>query len=199
MRRFIVRAVNVMLRPDSEWAAIARERHSWAALCCNLVPLALVAPLAYSGGLVLGGDGAMRAFADAHATLRFALLAAGGGFLASLLSVFALAAATWLVAPLFAGRRSFGDACRVVIYAGTPVWLSGIILIAPVNRFPLLVVIILVAIMHSTFLFYLGVHHVLSVPRRDAAESTAIIMAAGILLSTVAGYYASAAGLFPYL
>ena len=199
MRRFDARVVNVIWHPESEWAAIAREQRAWGDLLWfYLTPLALVAPLAYGGRVLLGGDGA-RAFADAPAALLFALQAAIVGYLASLLSVLALAVVAWLLAPLFAGRRSFGDACRVVVFAATPVWLAGGILIAPLDRFPLLAVIILIAIMHSTFLFYLGMHHVLKVPRGDAAETTAIIMVAGGLLSTVAGYYASAAGLLPHL
>ena len=68
-------------------------------------------------------------------------------------------------------------------------------MIAPLNRFPLPAVVILIAIMHCMFLFYPGLHHVVKVPRRDAAECTAIVIAAGIMLSSVVGYYGSAAGL----
>ena len=49
------------------------------------------------------------------------------------------------------------------------------------------------------FLFYLGLHHIVKVPRCDAAECTAIVVAAGIMLSSVVGYYGSAAGLFPHM
>ena len=63
----------------------------------------------------------------------------------------------------------------------------------------MLAIVVLIALMHSLFLFYLGLHHIARVPRRDAAECTAIVVAAGIVLSSVAGYYASAAGFFPHM
>lgn len=200
MRKLVTRAVNIVLRPEREWLAIAAERRAWYEVCWRyLVPLALISPLAYGGSVLIGGEGALRRFADFDAALRYALLSAGGGFIVSPLSVTMIALVIWLVAPFFAGRRDFSAAFRVVTYAGTPVWLSGMVLIAPLNRFPLLSAIILVAIMHGMFLFYLGLHHVVKVPRRDAAECTAIVVAAGILLSSLAGYYTSAAGLFPHL
>ena len=199
MRRFVPRAARIILGPEMEWAVIARERHSWAVCWNYLAPLVLIAPIAYGGRVLLGGDGALRRFGSSAEALRFALLSACGGIVASLLSVIAMSLVICLLAPFFAGRRNFGDAFRLVIFAGTPVWVSGIVLLAPLNRFPLLVIVILIATMHSVFLFYLGVHHVLNVPRRDAAECSAIVMAAGIMLSSVAGYYASAAGLFPHL
>jgi len=200
MRMLVTRAANIILRPEQEWPVIAREHAGWQTLFFGyLVPLTLISPLAYSGRVLLGGEGSFRGFTAADAALRFALLSATGGFFGLLLSALVMALALWLIAPLFRGRRDFADAIKVVTYAGTPVWLAGVILIMPLNRFPLLVVIILIAIMHGLFLLYLGLHHVIEVRRGDAAECTAIIVAAGMMLSTVAGYYASAAGLFPHL
>lgn len=200
MPNLIIRAANIILRPESEWAVIAHERGAWHRVCWRyLAPLALISPVAYGGRVLLGGEGSFRQFPDFESALHYALLSAFGGFLVSPLSVIVMALVICLVVPLYQGRRSFGDAFRVVAYAGTPVWLSGIILLAPLNRFPLLVTIVLVAIMHCTFLLYLGLHYVVKVPRRDAAECTAIVMAASVMLSSVAGYYASAAGLFPHL
>jgi hypothetical protein len=200
MRKLAQRALNIILRPDSEWAAIAHEQSTWISVCARyVVPLASIAPLAYGARMLIGGDGAFRTFAGIEAALPQALLSAWGAFAGSLLSVLVIAPLVFLLAPLYRGRRSFADAFRVVAYAGTPVWLAGCILIAPLNRFPLLVIVILIAIMHALFLFYLGLSAVVQVPRRDAAECTAVIAFAGLILSTVVGYYASAAGLFPHM
>ena len=200
MRRLVTRAANIVLRPEREWNAIADEHSTWHEVCWRyLVPLALISPLAYGCSVLIGGDGAFRQFGNFDAALHFALLSALGGFIVSPLSVIVIALVIRLVAPLYAGRCSFGDAFRVVTYAGTPVWLSGFVLIAPLNRFPLLATVILIATMHCMFLFYLGLHHVVKVPRRDAAECTAIVVAAGVMLSSVVGYYAAAAGLFPHM
>jgi hypothetical protein len=200
MQRLVRRAANIILRPESEWSAIAGERSAWLEVGWRyLAPLALISPLAYGCSVLIGGASGLRPFADVEAAWHFALLSAGSGFVVSPLSVTVIALVIWLVAPLYAGRRSFSDAFRVVTYAGTPVWLSGIVLIAPLDRFPLLSAIIVIAIMHCMFLFYLGLHHVMKVPRRDAAECTAIVVVGGIMLSSIAGYYGSAAGLFPHL
>jgi hypothetical protein len=200
MSRLVTRAANIVLRPESEWAAIARERPGAGdVFWCHLVPLSLIPPLAYAGSVLIGREGALQRFADLGAALRFALLSACGGFIASLLSVAAVALAVRAVVPLYAPRPGFGDAFRVAAYAGTPVWLAGIVLLVPLDRFPLLSAAILVAFMHCMFLFYLGLHHVAKVPRGDAAVCTAIVVFAGLILSSVAGYYGSAAGLFPHL
>ncbi len=200
MRKLVIRASNIVLRSESEWGAIARERTNWRAVFFGyMVPLATIAPFAYGSRVLLGGEGSFHSFADAHTALRFVLLSATGGFLVSLLSVPVIALAVRLVAPLYGGGRNFGDAFRVVTYACTPVWLAGIILLAPLNRFPLLVIVILIALMHGLFLFYLGLHQVTKVPRRDAAECAAIVLVAGLMLLSVAGYYAGAAGLFPHM
>jgi hypothetical protein len=200
MRKLVTRAANIILRPEQEWPVIVREHAGWHALLFYyLVPLTLIAPIAYGARVLLGGEGSFHDFPTTDAALRFALLSVSGGFLASLLSVLAMSLALRLVAPLFHGRRDFADAVKVVTYAGTPVWFAGLIMVAPLTRFPLLVIVILIAIMHGLFLFYLGLHHVTRVPRADAVECTAIIVVAGVTLSSVVGYYASAAGLFPHL
>jgi hypothetical protein len=200
MRKLVIRASNIILRPEREWGVIAREHLNWRAVFFGyMVPLATISPFAYGSRVLLAGEGSFRSFADADTALRFALLSAVGGFLVSVLSVPIIALAVRLVVPLYGGGRNFGDAFRVVTYSGTPVWLAGIILIAPLNRFPLLVIVILIALMHGLFLFYLGLHQVTKVPRRDAAECAAIVLVAGIMLSSAVGYYAGAAGLFPHM
>lgn len=200
MRNLGARVVNIILRPEQEWPVIAREHAGWRALFfCYMVPLALIGPLANGGSMLFGGEGSFPNIPAVDATLQVALMFAIGGFLAELLSVLLMALALCVVAPLYQGQRDIADAIKVVTFAATPVCLAGIILVLPLSRFPLLVIVILIAIMHGLFLLYLGVHHVIKVPRGDAAECTAIVVAAGMALSTVAGYFASAAGLIPLL
>ncbi len=200
MRNFSARVVNLICRPETEWAAIALERGtgSWV-VWRYLALLALIAPLAYAGSVLLGGEGALHRFRDFSAAARFAALAAAGAYVAVLLSVGVTALVVWLVIPLYRGRRDLGAAFALVAYAGTPVWLAGLVLVAPLQRLPLLVIVILIALMHALYLFYLGLHHLVQVPQRDAAECAAIVVVASVMLSTVAGYLGSAAGLFPHM
>ena len=196
----LTRVVNIIVDPAAEWTAIAREREPCPRIFWRyLVPLSLISPLAFSAGVLIGGEGALRRFADSEATWRFALLAAVGAFVAALVSVATTSLVTRALMPVYLGRRDLADAFRVVAYASTPVWVAGIVLAAPLQRFPLLVIIVLVALMHALYLFYLGLHHVVKVPRRDAAECAAVVVVASLVASTVLGYFGSAAGLFPQL
>jgi len=194
------RILNIIVRPDDEWSAIARGRCAWWQTGWRfLAPAALIAPLAHFAGVLLGGAGAIRSFPDRAGTLHFAMLSALSGYTATLLSVIVIALVVCVVMPLYRGRRSFDDAFRLVAYAGAPVWLAGIVLVAPLQRFPLLVVVMLIALMHSLYLFYRGLRHLLQVPESDAAECAAVVVVASFLLSSVVGYYGSAAGLFPHM
>ncbi len=200
MQKLLRRVVNIIVRPEAEWAAIALERSTWWQTGWrHFAPLALIAPLAYSAGVILGGDGAIRTFSDREATLRFALLSALSGFAATLLSVTVIALVVCLLMPLYRGRRNFGDSFRLVAYAGVPVWVAGIVLLAPLQRFPLLVIVILIGLMHALYLFYRGLHHLVKVPQSDAAECAAVVVVASVVLSSVVGYYGSAAGLFAHM
>lgn len=199
MQSFLTRAINIVFRPEAEWAAIALERDGWRRVLGYLVPLAVISPLAFSAGVLLGGEGALRRFADDEATLRFALLASVGGFSATLLSVATITIVIRVLVPLYPGSCKLTDAFRVAVYAGTPVWLAGLVLVAPLQRFPLLVIIVLIGLMHASYLFYLGLHHVAKVPRGDAAECAAVVIIASLVLSTVVGYLGSAAGLFAHM
>ena len=197
MPHLIERVVRIITQPDREWAAIDRERASSLRILVGyLVPLALIASVAYGCAvLFFSAEGALHPSA-ADLDVRGALKLATRGFVAQLLGVAMTACVVYLVSPLQGAPRDFGAAFRAVAYACTPIWLAGVVLAAPLQRFPLLVVIILIAVMHSAFLLYLGLHHVVKVRRRDAAECAAIVVLASLFLSSIVGYAASAAGLF---
>jgi hypothetical protein len=196
MPGLITRAARLTLQPEREWAAIALEHSDWLRVLFRyLVPLLLVAPIANACGVLIGNEVAFHAFADSSERLRFALKSALGAFAGSLFGVLVTASVVYLVTPLYQAVRDFSAAFRLVAYAGTPVWLAGVVLVAPLQRFALLVVIILIALIHALFLFYLGLHHVLKVRRRDAAECTAVVAFASLALSTVIGYVGG--GLLP--
>jgi hypothetical protein len=101
--------------------------------------------------------------------------------------------------PLYEGVRNYAAAIRLVAYAATPVWLAGIVLVAPLQKFPLLTIVILIALMHASYVFYLGLHHVANVRLRDAAECAAVVVFASLVLSTALGYAGGALGLLPHM
>lgn len=189
MRRFASRVIGIILRPEAEWQAIAEEREGVASFAASYVaPLALIGPIAFVCGALAAPFGL---------TPTAAASAVWAGLFTQVLGLAVTAAVIWLIAPLYGVRRDFLAGFRVVAYAATPVWLAGIVLAVPLQRFPLLVVIILIALMHGLYLFHLGLHHVTGIPRRDAAECAGAVAFSSLVLSTLVGYYGSAIGLIP--
>ena len=200
MSSLLKRAVNLIARPAHEWEVIERERGSVVhVLAGYLAPLALIAPVAYATSLLIGANDAPRAFPDSSAALRFALAYAATGFVMQILGVFVSAAVVYLVVPLYDAARNYGAAIRLVAYAVTPVWLAGIVLFAPLQKFPLQAMVILIALMHAAYVFYLGLHYVAKVRLRDAAECAAVVVFASLVLSTALGYAVGSLGLLPQM
>jgi len=199
MRRLFTRVANIVLHPDREWQAIAQERRgAWQVFKRYLLPLTAIAPLAYHGGILarvgLPEDAIFR-----EAFVQFLILSPLTNWLVSILGIYAIGAVIYLLAPFFGGQRDLSRAFIVAVYATTPVWLTCLVLIAPIARFPLLGTVILIGAMHSCYLFYLGVHHVMRVPLNQAAEFTGIALLGSTLLTTILSYAAGAAGLLPLI
>lgn len=196
MRSQIHRAMRLVARPEHEWRAIALAKESaMRVLVCYLVPMALIAPIAHAAAMFMGTEGMLIKPATSQAALLWAISA----FVSQMLGVLTMAAVVCLMAPLYRTPLDLGAAVRLVLYAGTPVWLAGLLLAAPLQRFPLLVIIILIALFHAAYLFYLGLHYMLKVRQSDAAEYAGIVAFLGLCLSTVVGYVGAAAGWFPHL
>ena len=195
MPGLITRIVRIIMQPELEWAVVDRERAGpLRVLAGYLAPLALIGPIAYACALLFaGGEGALHPFAvrDVGSAMRLA----AEGFAAQVIGVMITACVVYLLSPLYSAPRDFGAGLRVVVYACTPLWIAGIVLAAPFDRFPLLVVIIVIALMHASFLLYVGLHHVAKVPRRDAAECAAIVSLASLLLFSIVGYVIGTGGI----
>ena len=127
-------------------------------LLAYLLALALMPALAWS----LGRHGA------------WGVLRWGFPFLLCIGSVVLLAAAYWLVIPMYSRPRSWPGALAVAVYSATPVLLAGVALVLPQ-----LVLVTFIAAVHSLVLQYQGTQDVLGVKRGDAAEVVAV---AGVLL-----------------
>jgi Yip1-like protein len=200
MSKLLKRAANLIARPSHEWGIIERERGSVVRVLAGyLAPLALIAPVAHAISLLIGGNDAPRTFPDSGAALRFALASAAAGFVMQILGVFVTAAVVYLVMPLYDAARNYAAAVALVAYAATPVWLAGIVLLAPLQKFPLLAMVILIALMHASYVFYLGLHQIAKVHLRDAAECAAVVVFASLVLSTALGYAGGALGLLPQM
>ncbi len=145
-----------------------------------VLPLACIPAACWSLGLALSGGGVARD----RAVVGLAQIIHSGTvvFFGTLLSVFLLFATLLLLAPLFACRREWRRVLQVAAYSCAPVFLAGVVLVLPDLAYA-----VTLAVMHSLYLQYGGVRHVLGVKDDEAAEYVALAVMLLIAASTLAG------------
>ncbi|MBC8007223.1 MAG: YIP1 family protein [Prolixibacteraceae bacterium] len=185
------RIAGMIFHPEAEWASIAREPPAVGVLLLRyVIPLCLIPSIATTIGMTyfsigwnplhgyaLQGD---RALATGIANFAFLVL-----------SILILAAIFHVLAKGERGARStYASALQVATYGAVPVLLSGVFLVIPV-----MVMLTLVACLHSLYLYNGGLRTVLGV---GTSESTIMlgISIVGLCISSMAiGGIASALGL----
>ena len=181
----------LFFHPRAEWDEIAREPIGVDALIRGyILPLSLIPPIS----TVIG----MRTFDaswDAVAGYQVPpaeIYAAGATTLfGSIGSIFLLAAIFRLIAPLYGSSRDYVAALKVATFGAIPVLLAGAVLVVPV-----LVIVSVVALCHTLYLYWLGVRHVLGVAPDAQAEFVGISLTMLGGASTLLGAFASSIGLF---
>jgi hypothetical protein len=131
----VARVHGILADPTTEWSRIAKEPGDAAHLLRSYVALLALVPAIFGfvGACVVGvvtpGGAVLRApfFAG--------LFGAVFGYVMSCATVLVLAIAIRFAAPLFGGRRDFECAFKLAVFSYTPVWLTGIFLLAPGFRF----------------------------------------------------------------
>lgn len=111
-------------------------------------------------------------------------------YLASVLTIFAIAAAFWLLARFDSRDATLRRCVQVAAYGATPLLLASVLLFTPV-----LVLVCVLALPYVFYLYYLGVQQVLSVPADEAAQFVAIALVAALVASTLGGAGAGALSL----
>lgn len=185
------RIVSLIVDPLAEWERIAGEPASVDALLRGIIlPLSLPAPIA----TVIG----MKVFDRAWDPVRGyqvppeQIYAAGAAtYFGSVGSILVLAAIFTLIAPMFGAPRNYLAALKVAAWGAIPVLLAGATLVMPV-----MVIIAVVALCHTFYLYWLGVGRVLAVGSDDRSEFVGIAMVLLVAVSVIAGSAASALGVF---
>lgn len=179
------RAAALILSPESEWTAIARERPAAIVILVgHVLPLAAIPAIAWMGGLALFGmelvfAGEPIARPDASAILRAGLAT----YLGSIASAAALAGAIWLVAPMYgARRREWRGAWTVAAFGTIPAWLAGILLLKPA-----LLIAILPVCLYCAYLYQRGLRALGLARDGEASEYVAIAIVLLLVASTLAG------------
>jgi hypothetical protein len=178
------RAFRLLVSPGKEWAAIAADRESWIAVALRYVlPLAAVPAIAWMVGRALFPADLVtwESTPLAHAPMLIAR-AGAVAFFGSILWVTVLAGAFCALAPMFGGRRDWARSWKVAAYGTTPVWVVGVLLVKPV-----LVGLLLVAMLHCSYLYYAGLQVVAGVKQSAAAEYVGIVLFLALVASTLLG------------
>jgi len=178
------RALPLIVSPAREWEAVAAEDPPPARVFLGyVVPLSAVPAVAWMLGLAMFGADLGFREEDVAPLASGGILYAGAVTLAgSVLSVLALAAAFFLVAPMYAVPRHWGRALNVAAYGTTPLWVAGCLLVKPG-----LVILGPLAFLHCCHLYYSGLQRVAGVKRGDAAEYVAISLFLVTVASLVVG------------
>jgi hypothetical protein len=182
MKEAVTRAFRLTLSPTLEWAAIEKEPPRSSLFASFALPMAAIPALAWALGLACFPE---EPYAGPAAALhRGAVL-----YLGSLASIGLLALAIHLLAPLFGVRRDWARSVQVAAYSGSPVFLSGFMLVYPDFAF-----ILMIAVFHGFFIQYSGVRILLGVREDQAAEYVALCIVIMGVASTLLGAVASAMG-----
>jgi hypothetical protein len=185
------RAFGLLFRPGDEWRAIAAARAAPLRLLLTYaLPLASLSAVAWEIGVALGGLHAFGGELPSALPRRSPVAAGAVTLLGSVLSAAALALALYVIAPFYDARRSWAGAWTVAVYGATPVWLAGILLVQPV-----LILVVLVAMLHACYLWFLGVQAVLQVRAGSAAECVAIALIIATVLTMLVGGLLGAGGM----
>ena len=188
--RTLRRLVVLVLSPAEAWEAIAREPTSIDEITRRtIIPLSLLAPAA----TVIGMKTFDASWDPAHGYLvpPEAIYAAGATTLfATIGSIFLLAAIFVLIAPMYGSRCDYPSALKVSAYGSVPVMLAGATLFLPV-----MVIVSIVALCHTLYLYWVGVGRVLEVPAGERTEFIGISLTLLGGLSTLVGAAVSSIGL----
>jgi len=191
LRRFVQRVVQLFVAPNETFDEIAEEATSVDRLIAfTLVPLAFLGPIA----TWIGMHHFDKTWDAAHGYLvpPEAIFAAGATTLfATIVSILVLAGIFVLIAPMYGSSRDYRSALKVSTWGAVPVLLASATLVLPV-----MVMLTVVALLHTLYLYWVGVGRVLGVPAGDQTEFVGISLTLLAGLSTLAGAAASSTGLF---
>jgi hypothetical protein len=175
-------AAMVLIDPAGAWPRVAKEPADWVSLMTRTVVLLALVPAlcGFIGvsiiGVIVPGTGVVRV------ALFDGIFGAIFFYLENFAVVLALGLLLHLTAPLFGGRRDFGAALTLAVFAYTPVWLTGIFLLLPGLRFLMLTGI------YGGYILLAGLPAMLQTPPPRARGFATLIVGCALLLTLLAGW-----------
>lgn len=187
---FVTHLVGLFTRPDAEWSAIAARRHTLiGVLAGHVVPLALLPTFAWYYGVTRVGwtlpDGELVYRMTPDSTV----LIIGLFFWAMVIGTAGLGFMVHWMSRTYGSSASLANAMALAAYTNTPLFLAGIVGLRPALWTDL--VIGTVAACYAVYLLYLGIPHMMQVPKErgylfaSAALAVALVMFIGLMGATV--------------
>ena len=175
------RAIAILADPAAEWVMIEKESDDPARLLRGYVALLALIPTVFGligscvVGVVVPGAGVLRA------PFAHGLFAAIFGYVLSGATVVCLGALIRVLAPIFGGQRDFSAAFKLAVYSYTPVWLTGIFLLAPGLRFLGFIGC------YGAYIFWIGAPFLTKLSAQKLPVFTTMIVACACALIFIAG------------
>jgi hypothetical protein len=181
------RAKNMILKPAEEWNVVADEPATVGGLFTGYAMILAAIPLAtgilftgllgISAASFTGMSGAGMAAMGLTAVVGMTVI----GYVLSLITLYLMSMIVNAVSPSFNGKSDMVRSTKLMTYASTPTWVSGL-----VSWIPILGGLISIgAVAYVVYLIYLGLKPVLGVPQEKVAGFTVVIVLIYIVLSFV--------------
>jgi hypothetical protein len=171
------RAKNILTSPKTEWPIIGAEPATTGGLMTYAAILSGIAQLcSIVGALFLSG--AMGALGAAGMGMTFVIGSAVVGWLLGLAIIYLMSIIAGALAPSFDGQKDNLAALKLLVYAGTAVWVFSFLSIIPI----LGSIAALVGFAYAIYLIYLGAPHTVRVPEGKAGGYAAVVVIIWIIL-----------------
>lgn len=176
------RAKNILLKPQAEWEAIASEPATVGGLFTGYaIPLSVLPVIGSVVAMGLLGIGAasLAPMGIDSVGIGLAVGIAAVGFVVGLVMLWLMSFIINAVSPTFNGKSDMVSATKLMAYASTPVWVTGLI-VPFLGSFGGLVSI--AAIAYVVYLIYLGIGPIMGAPADKVAGFTVVIILIYIVL-----------------
>jgi hypothetical protein len=176
---FVDRVKSILLKPNAEWPIIAAEPATVKGLFTGYAMiLAAIGPIAgLIGGLAFGSPSGLG--------MMGLIVGAIVGYVLTLVGTFILGFVIDLLATSFGAQRNLEQSMKVAVYAGTPVWILGIL-----NLIPVLAMLAIIGVIYSFYLIFLGIKAV-KTPQEDKAVLYAVV---SIVVALIVNLFVSLIG-----
>lgn len=180
------RCLALVTKPKEEWEKIKGEDTSIAALFTQyaIILAAIPALAGFIGYSLIGINFGLGTFRiPAGRGLLWAIFQ----YVLALVGVYVMGLIIDLLASSFGAEKNLKESMKIAVYAWTPVWVAGILLLIPS-----LSVITLIVSLYALFLFYLGIKIVKNPPEDKAMAYFVVTLIVAIVVSLLINYLARA-------